>query len=158
MQFDHSDKLLTDAFAVIAKYDPALFARMSADDWRVSTDYYALGTPALFPPTAIRASEAFGMTFSADDLVWWGEEDTTPRVFINALEVRDGASQVRAPLEMFGADVLAHEYRHIHQPSAGDLEPPAFAAGSAFATKLPAPYGARIKALSDKTLAYTRGP
>ena len=158
MQFDHSDKLLTDAFAIIAKYDPALFARMSADDWRVSTDYGEAFPDAregvLGMMDYFQAMSAFGATTQANKAA-----DGTPEVWINADDTQRWASHNDVPSELFVADVLAHEYKHTHQtgPAGESAEIPAFRAGSAFAANLPAPYGRQIKRLSDQTLGAILG-
>ena len=158
MRYDKSDALLANAFKVIARYDPKLYERMSADGWSVSTDYgAAFSEPAIWTPRFMRtAANAFGTTLSEDDRAYFagnqGGYVGPAEVFLNTQGIREWATGNDVPVELFAADVLAHEYRHIHQPSFGDNEPPAFRAGSAFATKLPAPYGSKIKRMSDETL------
>lgn len=154
MEYNRSDKLLTAAFNVVRKYDPALYARMSADEWRVATDYetaFANDDQMFYPWSYAKAMSAFGTTLSRSD-----RSGGTPEVFINPRGIIGWSQYNDVPTALFAGDVLAHEYRHIHQPASGDgatNELSAFRAGSAFATKLPAPYGAKIKALSDETLA-----
>ena len=152
MQFDPTDKLLTDAFAVIAKYDPALYARMATDDWRVSTDLMsALTWPGLNLGDFYGAMGSYGSTLTRKTT---GE---TPSVFINPDVITEWSRPNRVPVALFAADIIVHEYRHVtdNEGPDGNDEPPAFRASSAWAVKLPAPYGARIKALSDKTLRAT---
>jgi hypothetical protein len=150
MRFDSSDKMLSAGFDVIRQYDPQLYADMVRCDWYVSTDIRSvMGDRDIdsFEPLYVLMS-AYGWTLPRAE---YGE---TPSVFINAPDILDWAQKHGVPVAMFAADVLTHEYRHVtDDPDSGtDDEPSAFKAGSAFATKLPAPYGKRIKALSDKTL------
>lgn len=161
MRYDRSDALLANAFKVIARYDAALYERMSADDWSVSTDYgAAFSEPVVWTPRFMdTAAHAYGTTLAEDDRAYWAGQPGgyvgPAEVFINASDVQAWATDNDVPIELFAADVLAHEYRHIHQPTQGNNEPPAFRAGSAFAAKLPEPYSSKMKALSDATLFQT---
>lgn len=137
MQYDTQDQILSAGFAVVKQYDAALYERMDASPWLVSTDLMT-ALPDISPVDYMRVQHAFGVT---DNM----------RTYINVSDIRRWANENHVPMQYFTADVLVHEFRHTSQTGgeSSEAEIPAFRAGSAFARELPDPYGARIARLSD---------
>ena len=146
MRYLPDDKVLVRALATVKKYDSATYARMDSDkQWVVTSDMSAL------PPVVqndLLGTTAFGTTYPVGNV---GADIAV--TFLNTEYIDEWADHYSVDRNYFAAAVLVHEYRHAHQTTrdARKAEPPAFAAGSAFAAKLPNPSGAMIKALSDET-------
>lgn len=154
MQFDTGNAFISDALSVVRRYDPALYARMVADDWRVTTDadtYINWASITFTMGDYESMATAYGATLGEPHRQTW----------LNRPMIRDWAYEHGIPVSDFAASVLVHEYRHIHQsiePYIGADAPdeiPAFEASSAFARKLPS-YDVVIAALSDEHLREMR--
>jgi len=150
MRYDTQDKYLADAFATVKRYDPATYQRMDADHkWFVTTDFSILPEQMYSP----EMETAFGTT--------WTDKNPGLKMavtFIYADYINDWADEKGVDRTYFAAAVLVHEYRHAHQDDMGPAaEVPAFAAGSAFAAKLPPGHSEQaIKHLSDTTGAEAK--
>ena len=147
MQFD-TDQFIQDALDVVRRYDHALYRRMIADDWRVTTDAYAylLCVPRDPTPDRDAMPYSWGMTLSEPIRITW----------LNAEAITVGAKKFGIAVPYFAADVMVHEYRHVHQGAwdVSHTEAPAYRAGSAFADKLPLPAGAILRQMSDDTYTH----
>jgi hypothetical protein len=135
---------LRDPFDLITAIDPELAARMLADSTWVLRGYME---PALtgigFGVTGSRAAGAGKLT------------ELDPYMIAATAETR-GIS----PCSL-AATVMVHEYVHASQPDVPDspeVERPAYAAGEAFALKLPGRDGAVIAAISRESLADVTAP
>jgi hypothetical protein len=150
----HSDSpsFTNDAMDVIRNADPAMYAKMNASPWTVhmirtgredsvtdiAIDYGAPLAQALVD----RLNGAYGVTSPG------GEGMPQHVTFLNVHAIEYEARRLRVPCADFLADVLVHEFTH---DDGGQGEPEAYAAGTAFARKLPAS-DAPIAKLSEDIL------
>lgn len=152
MRYDPRDTFVSDALGIVAKYDPALYGRIVACDMTITSSFVvAMNQGMMSGPADIAvALGAFGATVPAVS-----SADHTPRILINARDVQEWAERYDVPTPLFAAAIVAHEFQHVldNADEYTNDEPQAFTAGGQFALKLPQPYGARIKRLSDQTLA-----
>lgn len=145
MRYDTSDTFLSAAFAVIKQYDAATYARMQSANWHVTVMDWV---------TEYQTNGAFGATHSV------GNTDSEAASAINADDITDWAQQHDVHVSMFAADVIVHEFRHIHQPERADdsaaLEIPAFGESIRFARLLPRPDRGKLMRKSESTLRYVK--
>lgn len=129
---------LNRAIRIVQQYDPSTYAQMSAMDWNVYDEWEDTGFPiyALFMP-------ALGVTSGLTTLI-------KPDV----VDYEAAASGV--PSDYLAATVLVHEFDHARrnwetgeEGESVETEISAFAAGSAFALKLPPKYGQPIYIKSE---------
>jgi hypothetical protein len=147
MRYPDNDTRVRDALAVVRKYDPATYQRMDNDaSWVLTSELSVLPEPV---QNDLLGSTAFGTTYPVGSI-----NPDIAVTFLNCDYVEEWADDYSVDRDYFAAAILVHEFRHTHQRTldATVAEPPAFAAGSAFAAKLPNPSGARIKNLSDETV------
>lgn len=139
----HANSQLRTAFDVVRQYDPALYGQMSGARWQVQTQPDDMRSLL----AVMQSPTAFGIT--------WHEGGGNPRSLINLAAIGEFAQSAGIPPRYMTAAVLAHEYRHTlqrqphSQAEANSEEPAAYAAGRAFAAKLPPRYGQPIMAESD---------
>ncbi len=137
MNYD-TEEFIAPAFAVIAKTDPVLYARMQASPWQVhvistfgeqSFTDYAISHGAANAIALGRAlTTAFGATIT--DGATGKPADLT---FINRPATENAASVLLVPVADMLADILVHEFAHEEN---GTSEAAAFRASTAFARKL----------------------
>lgn len=150
MRYPDDDKYTASALAVVKRYDPATYSRMDNDaSWVLTSELSVL--PEVIQEDILGGSgaSAFGTTYPVGSV-----NPELAVTFLNRDYVNEWADDYSVDRTYFAAAVLVHEFRHAHQKALDGsvAEPPAFAAGSAFAALLPNPSGARIKNLSDETV------
>ena len=137
------------ALDAVRETDLALFARMRQPAWRLSTDMSVLSTrPDILEELAIM-SYALGITERTSSRT--GARLQVARVWVNPELTAAVSEGEDVPLRYVQATVIAHEFCHVIQPDMtrpGSMERDAFAAGDAFAARLPEPYAARMLAVS----------
>lgn len=148
IMMEYSDSLRS-AFGIVSKYDPALYQRMNASDWKVGlrfgvlAQYYPDGSD-LGAEERESAAEAFGTT-QANLSDRTGVPGNPPETYMNMPLIREWSVQHGVPADYFTAAVLAHEFRHTSQNYAAlRAEEEAFPFGARFAAKLPPQYGEPI--------------
>jgi hypothetical protein len=169
MKFDQSDSVLHAAFAIVKEYDVRTYNRMAKDEWYVTTsveDYVRNGfLPGEPQEMTIRMFQsgvaAFGITMSAGSVapeIGPLLQTDSGVTLINVAGSNAAAVHYKMDATKFIADVLVHEYRHVHQSyptgTKADMvahEVPAFDAGCTFALRLPPPDSALIFKLSSET-------
>lgn len=144
---------IMDGMHVVKQYDPATYQRMVSDNWRPTDDFdtWAKRTKMGMMDYILQGEQimtSFGVTRH-------GSEDS----LINPDMIRDFAHQNHIPAKYFTAAVMVHEFTHtldrtpdarIGAKEARQTEITAFAAGKAFAEKLPKSIGAPIVRMSDE--------
>lgn len=161
VHYDHHDKALRDAFAVIRRYDPGTYARMAASDWRVSTHmrraFPGIGADGYFEMWLASMSGTTAQTMSRRCNGYQGVTGAIAgATWFTAEAAEEAASYMRVPAAYLAASILVHEFAHYDQPCGRPAivqETPAYAAGAAFARLLPAPYGEQIARAQEDQLA-----
>lgn len=162
MHYATQDKFLTAAFNVVKETDPEVYARISADNTRWTTDPKRMADLAIadglepynvVPATLDSIDNAFGWTLSDRD------EDPdmrvkTPLVFINEYMIKEGGRIKHVDPVNLAASVIVHEFFHVHQVD--NDEQPAYQRQVKFARKLSAPDGARIARWQGDTARHVK--
>lgn len=145
MHYDKNDSLLTAAFEVVKHYDPATYARMVESDWNVSEDVRK-ASPEYWGAIVQdpNAMTSFGVTISDNGPA----VPVSPETFIVPWMVGAMTEENKIAPELFVADVLVHEFAHIHSFENNEME--ASKAGAAFARLLPGEDGMLITQVADE--------
>lgn len=127
------------AMDVIRRTDPATWSRMNATPWHVHVIVKGDETSITDYEDTYGAANAFELMQELEGaygVTMWNRANTHPLqlTFINVPGIRATAKRLKVPAADFLADVMVHEFAH---DAGARTEPPAFAAGTAFALKLP---------------------
>jgi len=150
LQFDHDDLELAAGFAAVRQYDPDTYARMRAARWHVSVNPFDLALD-------------FGLSLMSEPHSMMAEGVTLPGpaasggvalTWINIELMRAMIQGEKIGAAVFMAEVLVHEFAHIH--TEGHNEQEAFTAGSAFAVKIPGRDGNVLLRASEDAAAFER--
>jgi hypothetical protein len=149
------DRQLNDAFSVIERYAPDIYARMEAADWLATADFGRVADRLHLEPEV--AFET-GLQYAA--MGYGATVNAPPSTWLNMPAITAWSEDHGMGPEWFTADVLVHEFTHTSQgnvPDTTEFERAAFTAGSQFARLLPPRMARPIVALSDSRLTETYG-
>lgn len=150
MRFDHNDTELAAGFTAVRQYDPQTYDRMQATRWHVSNNPFDLAFDfALGIMSSIHNMLAEGITLPGP-----ATEDGEALTWVNIELIRDVARDSQVTPAAFMAEILVHEFRHVH--TTGHNEQEAFTAGSEFAKKIPGHDGAELLKDSERSAAFER--
>jgi hypothetical protein len=141
--------------SVVRHTDPELFKAIRAAQWTVTVVDGPDDLAYLLPLVGFPDVMSLMKQLAVADGVTGQVVPELPAVmrgntWLNRPYISDRANGLDVPLAHYAADVLIHEYAH-HAGAA--TEPPAYAAGHAFALKMGDPAIARE---SDETLAFVQ--
>jgi hypothetical protein len=131
MHYDPENELLAKSFALVQEKDPDTYAQMVREDWHIATDITE-AFPENWREIALDPELPYssGVTLSDRQIT----NIPRPQTLIIPSGVILDSMHMEVTPEAYTAEVLVHEFAHIHTTVSNEKE--AYAAGANFARRL----------------------